>query len=146
MDLHDAGPALIACPSFDDAVPVFRTMVELGYVSTLATSIEDALVAVSEATYSVVLVDETLMDQCGLEVVQQLQRASGDVPVVVVAPASGRRAVGQAVGSIFAAPLPVDPEPGLVEWGPLRMDMDRRMAWWRDDRLGLTPKQFRLLY
>jgi DNA-binding response OmpR family regulator len=34
---------------------------------------------------------------------------------------------------------------GVLRWGPLRMDVSRREAWWAARRLDLTSMQFRLL-
>lgn len=37
------------------------------------------------------------------------------------------------------------PPPEVLQWGPLRMDLGRREAWWAAQRLVLTSMQFRLL-
>jgi DNA-binding response OmpR family regulator len=94
----------------------------------------------------VVLVDETLVERHSFDLVELLGDASLGANIVLVA----------------SLPEGADPDPGgnegdpiesgsspremPLQWGPLRMDMDRRLAWWHGKVIRFTPKQYRLMY
>jgi DNA-binding response OmpR family regulator len=140
-----AGRALIVYSSFEGAIPITRSVAVSGFVSTLAPTIDLAIEAMARNRYDIVVIAEQLVDDHGVSVIDRFVGAADGAPVllgVVGADAS----VGVVLEPAQARPILGGGAVGAVEWGPLRMEMARRMAWWDGAPLRLTPKQFRLLY
>lgn len=129
MDVQPhAARVLLVFSSLDAAMPAWRSVTSGGGAATLALGRDLALESVEDSDYDVVLVAEDLVDRHGDALVAELRDASGAEVVV-----------GAIAESTARAPSPV------AAWGALRLDRARRLAWWRDASLHLTPKQFRLL-
>src|SRR4051794_78314 len=137
---HDAmvtalhtGHALVAAGTLDTAIPVWRSIVESGYVAGLALGWERALHSASTREYDLVVVADDLARGRGSDFLGALRREAGAAPVVV-APAFDSRPHGSeaADGGLFLDGRSV------VAWGPLRMDRARRLAWWDGRAIDLT--------
>lgn len=150
---NGAGSVLLAFPTVDAAMRVTRSMVANGFASTLALTAEVALAAASTSRFDMVLVAREVVDRHGPSIIEALHEATGTPPVVVDAPngdtANGDTANGDgangAVATIAASMRGGLRRTSSLVWGPLRMDVDRRLAWWYGRSLPLTVKQFRLL-
>jgi DNA-binding winged helix-turn-helix (wHTH) protein len=135
-----SGHALIAAGALDTAIPVWRSIVEIGYVAGLALGWERAFHSVSTREYDLVVVADDLAHGRSSDFLDALRREAGGAQVVV-APASDSRPDGSEAAN---GGLMHDAR-SVVAWGPLRMDRARRLAWWDGRAVALTPKQFRLL-
>jgi hypothetical protein len=104
-------------------------------------------------SFDLVVVHPCLIDMAGrarefLEAV----RSSG-CPMLVLGPEPGGRAarrrasqddVIRKVTRLLPARAGAE-ETATVSWGPLRLDLSKRQAWWGSEPLELTPAQFRIL-
>jgi DNA-binding response OmpR family regulator len=139
------GRALIAYSSFERALAITRSVSRSGFVSTLAPTIELAIEAMGRTRYDVIVIAEELVDEHGMSLVERFHHDSGGASVLLGAVAADS-SLGIVLEPSHWRPPSRAMRADVLEWGPLRLDAARRLAWWDGASLRLTPKQFRLLY
>lgn len=163
-----ASPDRVLVVEDDEAV---RAAVERGlelhhFDVASAADGEEALRALDERLYDVIVLDVGLPGMSGIEVCQELRRREIDVPILVL---SARDAVGDRVAGLQAGADDYLVKPfdlaelvarlaalirrsalrpsitSVVRHGALRIDVDRRVAFAGDDEVELTRREFDLL-
>jgi DNA-binding response OmpR family regulator len=142
-------------------VALSRALLQTGLLPSLAFSAAELLTYLKVEEFSVLVlhmavVDPTLRARLGRG------RANSQAPVLYVGSSPRSDAAARDLGSdghvgdgsppdaiaamaVSLAAQAAAPADQVLRWGPLRMDLGRRQAWWASRRLDLTSMQFRLL-
>lgn len=136
-----------------------------GHAVVAAADGEAGLSAARAEPFSIVIVDADLPGRFdGYAVADRIRSGSGELPIVLLTRGGTRpdvvRALDNGVDDVVRKPLDVDElearvralarrtrrhAPGVVQFGPLQLDGDRRIAWRDGEPLELTPTEFDLL-
>lgn len=149
---------LIACPAAHHSVTVTRVFAEHGLAATHAFSGEQLLLFLESLSVDLVVLDPVVVTDVRV-VGDRLARGRSAVLVLGDSEALGGTLLGsmhavadrdlpprelaaraRAVLSLSSRRRQVD-----LSWGPLRLDLARRRAFWDGIPLHLTPLQFRIL-
>lgn len=154
---------LVAAPDPASAGDLARALQDAGLLPALAFTRAQALRVLEGGSFSVVALDLGLIgDGDGRAFVDEI-RARTDAAILVLgnwedtldllrgAWVHGQVPAGTSSGEVAARVaallgLRELPEtPAIAEWGPLRLALATRQAWWRKRPLSLTPTEFRIL-
>jgi DNA-binding response OmpR family regulator len=141
-------------------VALSRALLSVGLLPSLAFSSTEVLTYLTVDAFSVLVLHVAILGPTPRAFLARARRGSG-APVLFVGAsprhnadtdgldADGHVPDGLPPDAVAAMALSLVSEPatwsGVLQWGPLRMDVGRREAWWAARRLALTSMQFRLL-
>lgn len=153
--------ALIAVERPEAAGVLARAVHEAGVVPVLAFSSDQIIACVERERFGALVVHADVLGDAPESVLAEIGERS-EAPLVLLerhgsepAPAlvgSARRVLPDTVPPerVAAAVAALGrrrrrSDEFRLHWGPLELDLSRRQAWWREERLALTPTQLRLL-
>lgn len=149
---------LIACPPARRSLAVSRAFADLGLAPTHAFSSEHLLLFLQRLSVDLVVLDPEIVTE-PRALADQLARSRSAVLVL----GDGEALGGALLGASHAVIDPALPPKELatraravlslssrrrqadLTWGPLRLDLARRRAFWEGIPIHLTPLQFRIL-
>jgi PAS domain S-box-containing protein len=157
-------PVLIVEGEHHIAEPLRSELQGRGLMVMVAATLEAASDLVGRRTFSIVVVDLVLPDGCGIELLDRLHRLRSGAHVIVLssstAPADRARALAAGAGDYVVRPFSVrdlsarvlagyrrsgTDDDGLVQVGPLEIDLDGRQVTVAGRLLDLATKEFDLL-
>ena len=141
-------------------VALSRALLSMGLLPSLAFSSTEVFTYLTVDAFSVLVLHRAIVGPTSRASLARALRSS-QAPVLFVGSsprhnegtdsldADGHVPDGLPPDAVAAMALSLVSEaatwPGILQWGPLRMDVGRREAWWAARRLALTSMQFRLL-
>jgi DNA-binding response OmpR family regulator len=160
-DRRPLGRALVAMPDTFRVVALSRALLSMGLLPSVAFSSTEVFTYLTVDAFSVLVLHRALLGPTPRAFLARALRGSR-VPVLFVGasppghtadtdglPADDHAPDGLPPDAVAAMALSLASEaatwPRVLQWGPLRMDVGRREAWWAARRLPLTSMQFRLL-
>lgn len=154
---------LVGMDDMERATALARSLARRSASATLAFGVEQLVACAARVSFDLAIVDAAIVADADAPFATW-RRDLGSAPVVMLGQeptgeiASAARAPEGilAVVDAWAVPdeiasralylLATSPGPrDLVGWGPLELDLRRRLARWRGTTLSLTPIQFRIL-
>lgn len=140
-------------------------LAEEGFQVELATNLASAQTLIANEP-DLLLLDLTLPDGNGLELLRQIRASGSELPVIILTaraleverilglelgaddyvtkPFSSRELLAR-IRAIFRRTKKTAPKPQLVKIGSLKLDLDAHRVWRDGEEIELTPTEFKLL-
>lgn len=141
-------------------VALSRALLSMGLLPSVAFSSTEVFTYLTVDAFRVLVLHMAILGPTPRAFLARALRGS-PVPVLLVGSSPGHNADTDGLTADDHAPDGLPPDavaamalslvseaatwPGVLQWGPLRMDVGRREAWWAARWLPLTSMQFRLL-